>query len=69
MKKTTIIKGKEMLDYKRWKKQIQRSYSFNDVGKFGLGKTEEKLNEVKNTYFMNYKLENKIDKIVKLWRG
>jgi hypothetical protein len=47
MKKTTIIKGKEMLDYKRWKKQIQRSYSFNDVGKFGLGKTEEKLNEVK----------------------
>ncbi len=28
-----------------------------------LGKTEEKLNEVKNSYFMNYKLENKIDKI------
>ena len=63
MKKTTIIKGKGMLDYKRLKKQIQRSYSFNDVGKFVLDKTEEKLNEVKNSYFVNFKLENKIDKI------
>ena len=51
-----------MLDYKRWKKN-KRIYSFNDVGKFGLGKIEEKLNEVKNSYFMNFKLENEIDKI------
>lgn len=28
-----------------------------------LDKTEEKLNEVKNSYFVNFKLENKIDKI------